>query len=185
MRRASACGSAAGSPRWQRPPQLFKRHEETATKENGMNNRVTLNDIFGLAPSELEALPIDQLAMLMDDLAMENDRLKALKLVINGALSNRFDAPVEPGTSHVQDNGYDVKITVAKRVEWDQDALKSARLMLHEKWGENPDEYVKAKYSVSESAYKSWPSSIRALFEKARLVKASAPSFEIKRMEAA
>jgi len=150
-----------------------------------MNNRVTLNDIFGLAPSELEALPIDQLAMLMDDLAMENDRLKALKLVINGALSNRFDAPVEPGTSHVQDNGYDVKITVAKRVEWDQDALKSARLMLHEKWGENPDEYVKAKYSVSESAYKSWPSSIRALFEKARLVKASAPSFEIKRMEAA
>ena len=61
------------------------------------------------------------------------------------------------------------KFVIAKTVKWDQAGLKK----LHEQiklGNENPDEYIKTKYDVSEAAYTHWPTPIRESFEPYRTV---------------
>ena len=82
------------------------------------------------------------------------------------------------GTANIETEANTIKVTVSKKVKWDQDKLKKLWDDI-EASGEKPDEYIKVKYDVSENAYKSWPSSISDAFEPARTVEVSKPTIKI------
>ena len=44
-----------------------------------------------------------------------------------------------------------------KRVKWDQQRLKEVVELIRSGWGEDPADYVKVKFEVSERAYEAWP----------------------------
>lgn len=82
------------------------------------------------------------------------------------------------GTANFETDTKTIKVTVGKKVDWDQNKLKSIWNDIR-KGGENPEEYITVKYGVSENAYKSWPSSISDVFEPARTVTPSKPTIKI------
>ena len=86
------------------------------------------------------------------------------------------------GTANVDAGEYKVKVTVPKKVIWNQDTLKLVRDEIV-KQGGDPTEYMKVKFDVSETAYTNWPSHIQASFEPAREVKAGTATvkYEVKK----
>lgn len=77
---------------------------------------------------------------------------------------------------------YAVDVTVPKKVVWDQDLLRDKHKSIAES-GDNPDMYIKTKYDVSETAYKSWPKEVREFFDDARSVAAGNPTIKISKRE--
>ena len=82
------------------------------------------------------------------------------------------------GTANVETETKTIKVTVSKKVKWDQERLKSIWDDI-EASGYKPEEYINVKYDVSENAYKAWPSSISDAFEPARTVEVSKPTIKI------
>lgn len=72
----------------------------------------------------------------------------------------------------------DVKYTVAKKVEWDQDKLHFLYDEILTSDGK-PEEYMDIVYKVKEAAFKNWPSSIQNAFLPARTVQPGAVSIKI------
>ena len=150
-----------------------------------MSNRTTLDQLDHMPIGDIAKLPVDHLAMLIDDVQSLKARAKQLDDWLNGALSIRYkDALDGTGTRHVEDDGFDVSINIPKKPECDQAELRQALEQIRA-WGEDPAEYVKTEHKVSEAAYKAWPSAIRKVFEPARTVKAEKPTFTLKQREAA
>lgn len=82
------------------------------------------------------------------------------------------------GTATIETDTKKIKVTIGKKVDWDQDKIKSLWNDI-QKGGENPEEYITVKYGVSENAYKNWPSSISDVFEPARIVTPTKPTIKI------
>ena len=79
------------------------------------------------------------------------------------------------GTANV--NG--AKFVISKTIKWSQDGLR--KLFEQIKAGnEDPNEYIKVKYDVSEAAYTHWPTPIRESFEPYREVTPSKVKITLK-----
>ena len=78
------------------------------------------------------------------------------------------------GTATINTDAYKVKVVISKDVKYDQEKLADLFDKIRQS-GEDPFEYIKVKYDVSETAYKNWPSNIRQAFEPARTVEPSKP----------
>lgn len=100
-----------------------------------------------------------------------------LMAMISTEVQNALDGK-DYGTANIETDTKTIKVTVSKKVKWDQDKLKNLWSDI-EASGEKPDEYIKIKYDVSENAYKSWPSSISRAFDPARTVEVSKPTLKI------
>lgn len=72
----------------------------------------------------------------------------------------------------------DVKYTVPKKVEWDQEKLEWIFNDISSS-GDNAEEYMDIVYKVKESAFKNWPSSIQNVFIPARTIQPGAISIKI------
>lgn len=83
------------------------------------------------------------------------------------------------GVIHLEAGDYRLDVTTSQRVEWDQEKLAELQGEIRDRWEGDPSEYIDTKLSVKESKYKAWPSDVRARFEPARTVKASAPAINI------
>lgn len=105
----------------------------------------------------------EELEVIKREIAiLESDIYLANKDAINDAYSEK-GSPY--GTVHV--NG--LTINTPKKVTWDQGKL--ADMYDKIKLGnENPGDYIKVSYDVSETKYNAWPESIRAAFDEARTV---------------
>jgi len=153
-------------------------------------NRVTLDQVAILPLGEIAALPVDQLVLLLDDLAEEKARLKTLDDRLTGALSLRYGERAnalrkargkEAGVVRIEEaDGFAAICDVAKKPEYDQTLLLQAVSTL-QSWGLNPDEFVTREVKVSETRFNAWPSQIRRLFEPARTLKLGRPSFRLER----
>lgn len=86
------------------------------------------------------------------------------------------------GTATVETAEYKLKYVVSKKVDWSQDGLKMLAQQIASS-GEDPGEYIKVAYDVSEQAYKNWPSKYRSAFEPFRTVKQSKPKITFERKE--
>ncbi len=105
--------------------------------------------------AELEAIK-REIAILEGDVYLAN------KDVINEAYHAKGSTY---GTVHV--NG--LTVNTPKKVTWDQ--VKLADMYDKIKLGnENPEDYIKVSYDVSETKYNAWPEAIRAAFDEARTV---------------
>jgi hypothetical protein len=72
----------------------------------------------------------------------------------------------------------DVKYTVAKKVEWDQEKLEYLFNDISSS-GDNAEDYMDIVYKVKEAAFKNWPSSIQNAFLPARTVQPGSISIKI------
>ena len=78
-----------------------------------------------------------------------------------------------------EDNGYIIVADLPKRVRWNQQRLKELVDLIQSGWGENPADYVKVRYEVSERAYEAWPPRLKELFTPARTVETGKPAYEL------
>ena len=88
---------------------------------------------------------------------------------------------IDPKTGDV--NTIDITVEVSKDVSWDQKALQAiwSRMVAA---GQDPTEFISAKYSVSESRFKAWPEVFRQPFMAARTVKPKAAKFTLRKPSA-
>jgi hypothetical protein len=151
------------------------------------SNRTTLADLRTMDMQKLAALPVDQLALLADDVVALKADAKTLGDKMSAILHARFgdQAAVtrrmegkDTGRVRLLVDGFEVVADLPKRTEWDQARLRDAVTTLRG-WGEDPADYVAIEMSVPESRYAAWPPRIRALFEPARTVGTGRPSYTL------
>jgi hypothetical protein len=82
------------------------------------------------------------------------------------------------GTATIDTENNQIKVTIAKRVKWDNAKLSSIFDEIQAA-GENPKEYIRVEYSVGENNYKAFPSKIKEIFEPARTVEIAKPTLTI------
>ncbi len=153
------------------------------------SNRVTLAQLRELTAEQAASLPVDQIAMLLEEVADQKASLKHCDDLLNGALNYRYSqqasllrkaAGKNTGTVSITDGDFVVKADLPAKVEWDQDKLVEA-LKVIRSWNEEPKDYVAIEVKVSESRYKAWPPVIQKLFEPARTVAAGRPTYKVER----
>jgi len=86
------------------------------------------------------------------------------------------------GTVNAVQDGWAIKGTVGKDIDYDQAQLRGLYFKTLLTWGD-PDEYIKVTFDVEETKYKAWPSPIKKLFEPARTVKPKKMSLSIEKIE--
>jgi hypothetical protein len=152
-----------------------------------MNNRATLAQLLNMNQNQVNNLPMDQIAMLQDDLANIKKEVKAYECILHDCMKYNFSFAAEimrkqdnrdTGSVTIPMNGYKVRADLPKMVEWNQSLLRKAIDIIDDR-GENPEEYVTIDIKVSEVRYNAWPSSIKVLFEPARTVSCGKASYKM------
>jgi len=149
---------------------------------------ITVDALSGLPVEDIAALPAAELARLQKD---AEDALRTAKFSVaclEAALDIRYKARArqaraqqdkDTGTVRFDDNGFVVVCDLPKRVKWNQQRLKELVDLIGSSWGENPADYVKVKYDVSERAYEAWPSRLTELFAPARTVETGKATYAL------
>ena len=141
---------------------------------------MTLEELAGLPPGDIDAMPIATLAFLHDEADGLAERANQALAILHSAYVRRYAAGLnDTGTHHRSDGAFDIKMTVPKNVSWDQARLADAIATIRDEWEGDPAEYVDTKLSVSETKFNAWPSAVRDLFAPARTVKPGKVKFEI------
>jgi len=152
-----------------------------------MSNRITLAQLREMNLADAARLPLDQLALLLDDLAALKADAKRLGDILHDALHARFgDAAStarradgrDTGRVRLEQDGFEIVADLPKKVDWQQTKLATAVATLRE-WGEDPADYVATELRVPEARFTAWPPRIRALFEPARTVATGRPSYTL------
>ena len=151
-------------------------------------NRITLEALVHLPVADLVSLPPEELARLQQEADAALRKARAAVAWLDGALTLRYSARAhqaratdlkDTGTVRFDDNGVTVVADLPKRVKWNQQRLKELVDLIGSQWGENPADYVKVKFEVSELAYEAWPPKLRELFTPARIVETGRPSYDL------
>ena len=157
-----------------------------------MTNRVTLEQLTEMKEAEWQAIPLDQIQLLIEDVAELKAQAKSSEELLLVLLSFRFGDLAQKrriaegkdtGAVRVDLGSHVVVCDTPKTVEWNQAGLRQAIVTIKNEWQDNPDEYVITKLSVSETAYGAWPTSIRRLFEGLRTVKPGRQTYKIETAE--
>lgn len=152
-----------------------------------MTNRITLAQLREMDAATATRLPLDQLALLLDDVAALKADAKHLGDLLHAALHSRFGGTAtalrraegkDTGRVRIERDGFEVVADLTKRVEWSQPQLVQAVATLRE-WGEDPADYVTTELRVPEARFSAWPPRIRALFEPARTVATGRPAYTL------
>ena len=144
-----------------------------------MMDQVTISQLRDWPPGKVASLPIEVLAALAASLAEMKTFVADAEARLNAGLDVRFGDRArqlraaegkDSGRARLADGLFIVLADVSKRIDWDQDKL--AAIVAHiRQSGDDPAEYVRTAYEVSERAYGAWPSAIRRLLEPARTVR--------------
>ena len=155
------------------------------------SNRTTIAQLREMDAGQVSCQPIDQLALLVDDVATLKADTKALGDKLANALHSRFgdQAAVarrmegkDTGRVRLLVDSFEVVADLPKRTEWEQARLAEAVATLRG-WGEDPADYVSIEMSVPENRYAAWPPRIRALFEPARTASTGRPTYTLTQKE--
>jgi hypothetical protein len=86
------------------------------------------------------------------------------------------------GSTTINHEGVKLTVTIPVRVSWDEAKLREvARLIASN--GDDPENYIKFKPSVSERDFKAWPEAVQTVFLPARTIKPGKRKIEIKEVE--
>jgi hypothetical protein len=152
-----------------------------------MSDRITLAQLREMNPADAARLPLDQLALLLDDLAALRADAKQFGELLHDALHARFGGAAstarraegkDTGRVRLEQDGFEIVADLPKKVEWQQAGLATAVTTLRT-WGEDPADYVATELRVPEARFTAWPPRIRALFEPARTVATGRPSYTL------
>jgi hypothetical protein len=152
-----------------------------------MMDQVTISQLRDWPPGKVASLPIEVLATLAASLAEMKTFVADAEARLNAGLDVRFGDHArqlraaegkDSGRVRLADGLFVVVADLVKRIDWDQDKLAAIVARIRQS-GDDPAEYVRTAYEVSERAYSAWPSTIRRLFEPARTVKLGKPRYAI------
>lgn len=140
-----------------------------------------------LSVAQLAALSPQQKIVLARQLEQSGDWLKQVKARLDAALEQtygdrirvaRSDGGKDFGVVHVADGDLRLTVDVSKRVSWDQAQLATIAKRI-DAAGESVEEFIDVSYSISESRFQNWPSTLRTQFEAARTVKPGKPTYRL------
>lgn len=149
-------------------------------------NRFVLAQL-NVMKNRIEKLPIDQIELLLEELAEMKSQVKKYEAQISSELSRRFadQAKAErrlqckdTGTVRLACGDHVIVADLPKEVTWDQSELASIVCDI-DKSCEDSTDYVTIKYSVDERKFTAWPKSIQASFVHARTVSTGKPTYKI------
>ena len=129
-----------------------------------LKNRVTLPDIDDHSLDDLAALPLDQLALLVEDADTAYLRAKTRRAKLANGCALKLGASL--GTTR---DG-PITVSISKRVEWDQAGLEGLA---------DPAITATTKRTVSERDYTAMPPARKAALEPFRTVRPGAPSVRV------
>ena len=161
-------------------------------RETLMSNRTTLAQLHGMDATQAARLPIDHLALLLDEVGDLKTEAKRLGDLLNDALHHRFGEVATAarraegkGTGRVrfEEDSFEIVADLPKRVEWDQAALAAAVSTIRA-WGEDPADYVSTEIRVPETRFTAWPPKLQAVFAPARTIAAGRSAYALRRIEA-
>lgn len=138
---------------------------------------MNLADLTAATVADVAALPVSVHATLANEYAELQERTKRIGAVLDAALQQAYGGQNAPGTSHIEREGYSVKVNVPKRVEWSADALQDMSA------DDTLLEWMEWKPSVAESKYKAMPERIQKQFDTARTVKLGKPAISFSKKE--
>lgn len=128
--------------------------------------------------NQLETIEADLKAIKARKKELEGEIIENFRDVFK----EKFGQKNEPfGKVSLHYGEFEIGYTIPKSVDWDQDKLAEIYKMIGEH--EDPSVYIKVKYDVSETAYKSWPEDVRKVFDAARTVKDGSAKLEVKKGE--
>ena len=158
-----------------------------------MTNRTTLAELREMDAAAAAWLPVDHLALLLEEVGALKADAKHLADLLHDALHFRYGAPAaaarraegkDTGRVRIADEGFAVIADLPKKPAWDQPRLAEAVATIRG-WGEDPADYVTTEIRVPESRFTAWPPRIRAVFEPARTVATGRPSYTLEQKDAA
>jgi hypothetical protein len=147
----------------------------------------TLEQLRNWPPGKVAAQPIEVLSALADSLAEMKAFIAETEARLNAGLDVRFGDRArqlraadgrDSGRVRLGDGLFVIVADVPKRIDWDQDKLAAIVGRIRQA-GDDPTEYVRTTYEVSERAYTAWPQHVRRLFEPARTLKLGKPRYAI------
>ena len=151
-------------------------------------NCITPDGIMRMGRGDIATLPADEIALLLEEVQEQLDRLMRQKDWLDGALDLKYGARASAarsagskatGTVRFQDGDFVVIADLPKRVKWDQTRLAEAVEIIRRDWHDDPGQYVRTELKVAETAYSSWPAAMRQLFEPSRTVETGKPTYRI------
>jgi len=151
-----------------------------------------MEDLLTMAPADLEALSVDQLLLIQQEITDEATKIKGIVGIYETILSKRYEKSIaeaykakddEYGKATFADGEHIIEIETPKNVKWDNDKMKTAEKKLRDEWEEDPEEYITYTRKVPEATFNAWPGAIKKLFEPARSVKAGKRKISIKQKE--
>ena len=165
---------------------MTKRTDEALPpREEGS---ASVADLPALTVQQIAALPASDLSRLQQEAEANLRIAQSITASLEDALDHRYGARAkqvraadakDTGTVRFEDNGFTVVADLPKRVKWDQQRLKELVELISSSWGEDPADYVKVKFEVSERAYESWPARLKELFTPARTGETGRPRYEL------
>lgn len=154
-------------------------------------NAITLATAAAMPIGELASLSPEELAALQAEADQRVKEAKAVAEHLAAGVELRYaDAArrqlavegKESGTVRIPDAGYIAVAELAKKVTWDQKALRRAFDQMAE---DEALHYAKVAISVDERKFTAAPPAIRALLEPARQVQTGKLKVALERKEAA
>jgi hypothetical protein len=156
-------------------------------------NRVTLAQLSEMTTEGLIAIPLPQIALLLEDVATLKAKVKGYDSTLFLLLHTRLEAQAadkrkakgkDVGSVTFEIDGCKVVADLPKSVDWDQAKLRLAISELSE-MGEDVNDYVSTEHKVTESKYVAWPKSLQKLFESARTLGVGKPTYKVALKDAA
>lgn len=151
----------------------------------------TVLKLDSITQARLATVPTGGIAELIGLLDNFGNRIKAAQAEVQKTLTGRFAERArlqlladgrDTGTTHIQDDEFDITVEIGKDVKWDQTKLPAIWDRIAAS-GDDPRQYIEVKYSVSETKFKAWPQTLRAPFDALRTVTPKAPKFVLRRQE--
>ena len=144
-------------------------------------------DIAAMSTAQLVALPSTDFVAAERNVDEATAYLKQLRAKLDAAKLQRYGEQARSalresgrdfGTAHVSDGALHVKYELPKKVTWSQPILKemAERIVAS---GDQVEDYIDIKLSVSESRYTNWPTALQEQFAAARTVEEGKPNITL------
>jgi len=145
-----------------------------------------------MTPADLDALTVDQLLLIQQEIADGATHIKNIKTMYDSVLNKRYADLViaayavkesQYGKANFKDlsqDGYIVEVETPKNVKWDADLMIHGEAVIRDEWKEDPEEYITFKRTIPEATFNAWPKAIQKVFAPARAVTAGKRKISIK-----
>jgi hypothetical protein len=155
-----------------------------------MSNRIHLEDLPGINPAVLLALPIDQLELLVSEAQEQANAAGAVLDNLKSIVATRFEAKAaelrraagkDTGVVRVIEGDYEVVADLPKKVIWDQKTISAALDALYAV-GDEVDmaKLVKVEIKINERAFQDLAPEHQAILLPARTVNTGKPTYSLK-----